>query len=55
MGIEAIPSHLVESLEDNAKGRTYISELADKLYRAHENPTIGRRPNFTGSSEPSEV
>jgi poly(ADP-ribose) glycohydrolase ARH3 len=36
LGIEAIPSHLVESLEDDGKGKTYIAELADKLYQAYE-------------------
>ena len=36
LGIDAIPRHLVESLEDNTKGRTYISDLADKLHQAYE-------------------
>jgi poly(ADP-ribose) glycohydrolase ARH3 len=36
LGIQAIPVHLVESLEDDAKGRTYISTLTDRLYQAYE-------------------
>lgn len=36
LGIQAIPTHLVESLEDHDKGHTYISELADKLYQTYE-------------------
>ena len=36
VGIKAIPPHLVESLENGAKGRTYIAELADELHQAYE-------------------
>lgn len=36
LGIAGIPRHLIESLEDNVMGRTYVAELADKLYQAHE-------------------
>ena len=34
--LKQIPVHLIESLEDEAKGRTYILELADNLYEAYE-------------------
>jgi poly(ADP-ribose) glycohydrolase ARH3 len=36
LGIKAIPVHLVESLENGARGRTYITELSDKLYQVYE-------------------
>jgi len=39
LGIQAIPEHLVESLEDGAKGRAYIGELANKLFQAYESGT----------------
>lgn len=32
VGVAGIPLHLLEMLEDNAKGRSYIRELARKLY-----------------------
>jgi len=35
LGITGIPEHLVNSLEDQHKGRTYIEELAERLYNAH--------------------
>lgn len=35
VGIDGIPAHLVNSLEDGPKGRTYIEELAKRLYHAH--------------------
>ena len=35
LGVGAIPHHLLEMLEDQAKGRTYIADLADKLYSAY--------------------
>ena len=45
LGIEAIPTNLIESLEDSAKGRTYISELADKLHKAYESRRDQTGPN----------
>jgi len=36
LGIKAIPAHLVGSLENGTKGRTYIAELADNLHQAYE-------------------
>ncbi len=36
LGIKAIPTHLIESLEDSGKGRTYMVGLADNLYQAYE-------------------
>jgi poly(ADP-ribose) glycohydrolase ARH3 len=36
LGMGAIPSHLVESLENKIKGRTYILQLASKLFHAYE-------------------
>ena len=36
LGIKAIPSHLIESLEDKTKGRTYIMDLANKLHQTYE-------------------
>ncbi|MBN1851274.1 MAG: ADP-ribosylglycohydrolase family protein [Pirellulales bacterium] len=38
LGRAAIPEHLLGKLEDNYQGRTYIEELAVKLYRLHEAP-----------------
>jgi poly(ADP-ribose) glycohydrolase ARH3 len=35
LGIEGIPSHLVESLENTQKGRDYIIDLATRLYDAY--------------------
>lgn len=32
LGIEAIPSHLLDALEDRGKGRRYIAGLADRLH-----------------------
>lgn len=32
LGLSAIPSHLLEKLEDNKKGRSYIRELAEGLH-----------------------
>jgi len=36
LGINAIPSHLIQHLEDTPKGRGYLLELAGKLYEAHQ-------------------
>ncbi len=35
LGIAGIPANLVESLEDNPKGRAYIRQLAEKLHETH--------------------
>jgi poly(ADP-ribose) glycohydrolase ARH3 len=51
LGIEAIPEHLIESLEDNAKGRTYICELADKLLQAHESRRRREGPDLSNDRE----
>ena len=32
LGIEGLPAHLIEKLEDDRKGRRYLKGLADKLY-----------------------
>jgi poly(ADP-ribose) glycohydrolase ARH3 len=32
-GIRAIPQHLLDGLEDQGKGKTYLLELARKLHR----------------------
>jgi poly(ADP-ribose) glycohydrolase ARH3 len=34
LGIDAIPAHLVDLLEETPKGRTYLFDLARKLYAA---------------------
>jgi poly(ADP-ribose) glycohydrolase ARH3 len=36
LGVKAIPGHLLQMLEDQGKGRTYIAALSDKLYDAYE-------------------
>jgi poly(ADP-ribose) glycohydrolase ARH3 len=36
LGISAVPSHLVELLEDDVKGMTYIRELAEGLFELFE-------------------
>ncbi len=36
LGVKAIPSHLLQILEDQSKGRTYLTELADRLVGAYE-------------------
>jgi len=36
LGRSAIPQHLIESLEDREQGRTFIEDLAVKLWVAHE-------------------
>jgi poly(ADP-ribose) glycohydrolase ARH3 len=36
LGRQAIPRHLVDSVEDGHQGKTYIDELASKLYAAYE-------------------
>jgi poly(ADP-ribose) glycohydrolase ARH3 len=36
LGVAAIPSHLLNMLEDQVKGRTYIAGLADKLHERYE-------------------
>jgi len=36
LGRSAIPQHLIESLEDREQGRTYIEDLAVKLWVTHE-------------------
>lgn len=36
LGINAIPSRLIESLEDQVQGRTYLLELAGRLYERHK-------------------
>ena len=35
LGVNAIPPHLVESLENGSKGRDYILSLAKRLYKAY--------------------
>jgi len=37
LGIDAIPSSLVDHLENTPKGRTYIRELADRMYNSYVN------------------
>ncbi len=49
LGIDAIPRHLVESLEDNTKGRTYIFQLADNLHHAYESRRDQTCPKSTDS------
>jgi poly(ADP-ribose) glycohydrolase ARH3 len=41
MGINGIPAHLIESLEDGKHGRTNTIELADKLYRLYKSRLFG--------------
>ncbi|QDU56764.1 ADP-ribosylglycohydrolase family protein [Aeoliella mucimassa] len=36
LGVEAIPRHLLDALEDRRQGRTYIAELATKLYEVYQ-------------------
>jgi poly(ADP-ribose) glycohydrolase ARH3 len=36
LGVAAIPTHLINILEDKVKGRTYIAGLADKLHELYE-------------------
>jgi poly(ADP-ribose) glycohydrolase ARH3 len=36
LGVNAIPDRLLQVLEDQAKGRTYIIELADRLFSVYE-------------------
>ena len=47
LGIKAIPSHLVQSLENLAKGRAYILKLADSLYEAYESRRHETNTNVT--------
>ncbi len=35
LGVQAIPKHLIERLEDCVRGRTYIEKLAVNLFRAY--------------------
>ncbi len=35
LGIEGIPAHLIEALEDDRKGRRHLQDLAGKLYDLH--------------------
>ena len=37
LGAQAIPSHLLDLLEDGSKGRSYIDTLAQRLYAAFHN------------------
>ena len=39
MGISGIPTHLIDALEDQGKGRQYLAELAEGLHRQY----IGHR------------
>ncbi len=34
-GIQCVPAHLLEMLEDGEKGRSYIHDLASQLYSAY--------------------
>jgi poly(ADP-ribose) glycohydrolase ARH3 len=36
LGVSAIPSHLIESLENGSKGRDYIVALAKKIYQSNK-------------------
>lgn len=39
LGAEAIPSHLLDSLEDRKQGRSYIEQLAKDLYKTYADAT----------------
>ncbi len=50
LGISGIPAHLIESLEEQQKGRSYLAELAKKLHQRYAaRPEIGRK----GSGRPN--
>jgi poly(ADP-ribose) glycohydrolase ARH3 len=36
LGVRAVPSHLIEKLEDNHKGRSYMVHLADRVYEVYK-------------------
>jgi poly(ADP-ribose) glycohydrolase ARH3 len=38
LGCDAIPAHLLEILENDSKGRDYITELADRLHDLYATP-----------------
>ena len=40
LGLEAIPTHLVASLENGANGRDFITDLAEKLHQVYESRSL---------------
>jgi poly(ADP-ribose) glycohydrolase ARH3 len=41
LGLTGIPENLLECLEDNFQGKTFLLELAEKLWNAHESRASG--------------
>jgi poly(ADP-ribose) glycohydrolase ARH3 len=40
LGASAIPADLLASLEDGHQGRSYIDDLATRLFEVHNEPTV---------------
>lgn len=52
LGIEGLPVHLIEKLEDECKGRRYLEELAGKLYELRRNRLVRTKGQGDISPEP---
>src|SRR6185437_15737568 len=50
LGVAAIPPHLLDKLEDNHKGRTYIDHLANRLYERYQQ-SRNENPAAAGGKE----